>query len=136
MQITFENDFCGFSNLHRCFLHIFPFPKIPSSLRLASRKYLLSKNDMCHPWTSKKLYCKREPYWFSSFWIYNLQKWHIKIVSIIVVRQGKMRQWVVYYTSPPSFIITFHNRWPNNFWDFSEFWLVDSLSWVLKRFSH
>ena len=46
MQITFENGFCGFSNLHRCFLHIFPFPKIPSSLRLASRKYLLSKNDM------------------------------------------------------------------------------------------
>ena len=45
-----------------------------------------------------------------------------------VTKQREGGQWAVFYTSPQSFIITFSYSLANNFGDFSEFLLVDSLN--------
>ena len=44
--------------------------------------------------------------------------------------------WAVYYTGTQSLIITLFIRWLNNFGDYTELWLVGSLTWVFKRFNH
>ena len=39
----------------------------------------------------------------------------------LYARQGGRGHWAVYYTSPPSFIITFSIRWLKNFGDYYKF---------------
>ena len=55
--------------------------------------------------------------------------------NFILLAQGGMEHWTVYYTSPQSFMITFSYS-HLILGTYIEFWLLGLLNWVYKRLKH
>ena len=127
MQITCKYDFCGFSNLHRRFLCIFLFPKIPHLSRLDKKIFMVEISYLCADMKTKLisiLWFNRPSIKFTKCFclIINPILWNIatelcisSCKKLIILGSRGIRQWLINWCTSSMIIgISCWSVWTQN----------------------